>query len=678
MTTDPQAWLADGMMNMLVDYYPEVQFRPYGSGARREELLAVLRELDLGYLCIYAKGHGGFTTWASSLGTQHAMLSQDMPALFRDVTRETGTKLVFYFSGLLDGLAGLRHPEWRMKFRDGSDQLYFHDFRFLSVYANCPHSPFFDEWVAIQLRELIEGYDPDGFWFDGDWPQPCYCDRCQTRFRQDTGWNASWESIMQRSDLDTEYTKFWNRVTGHWRTRINSFIKTLKPECAYSAGNVSPRREFIAPFDWRSGDFFSPGFFSLQDIARMMRWYGTMPLPYDAYVCDTSFTHVRKHVRSRTKSLDRMLQESATVAANGGAVGYWTYPLGDGALVPSRMERAITVRRFLRERETLFLHSRSATRTGILVSDPAILTLGGINVAGASKALAALHYSPDIFDETGVSAEIPYDLIVIPEQAFVDDDTQQRLLSFVERGGTLLTSGQSIRASRLQQALGVTEVVEGASRDGHVFLHAHHEPTGIDSAWDRVIAAGAEELYPLYRSWDQDNPENHLLENNWPMHGQVDELHPEPAGFSAAIAKVIGRGRLIHLSTDIFAQYNMLGDPQMLRWLQELLAEQMPSPFFSTDAPSWVDVSIRAKHNDLLIHFVNGNPGRDLSRLNTDDLWVDEIPEIGPYKVTLRLAQLPASVTWEPGGQPCPIEQVGNMVSIAIPRFHIHGCLQIR
>ena len=57
--------------------------------------------------------------------------------------------------------------------------------------------------------------------------------------------------------------------------------------------------------------------------------FDTLGVPYDAYVCDTSFTHVRKHVRSRSKTLDRMLQEAATVACNGDAVGYWTYPLGN-------------------------------------------------------------------------------------------------------------------------------------------------------------------------------------------------------------------------------------------------------------------------------------------------------------------------------------------------------------
>ena len=64
-------WLSDSPFNLLVDYYTEVQFRPYGSGATRENVLPVLRDLKLGYLCIYAKGHSGYTTWPSSLGTKH-------------------------------------------------------------------------------------------------------------------------------------------------------------------------------------------------------------------------------------------------------------------------------------------------------------------------------------------------------------------------------------------------------------------------------------------------------------------------------------------------------------------------------------------------------------------------------------------------------------------------------
>jgi len=732
-------WLNDSIMNLLVDYYTEVQFRPYGSAATRENVLPVLRELALGYLCIYAKGHSGCTSWPSSLNTRHTMLAQDVPRFFREVTRETGTRLVLYYSGLLDGIAGIRHPDWRMQHPDGSPKEFFSDFKIFISYGNCPLSGYFDEWVAVQLRELIENYEPDGIWVDGDWPGPCYCPRCRERFRSESRWTGPWDEIRTRPAFDAAYQKTWNRIEHEWRMRFRNFIKSLKPDCLYSAGNVSPRREFLQPFDWRSGDFFSPGFFNLHDVARMMRWYGTLGVPYDAYVCDTSFTHARKHVRSRSKTLDRMLQEAATVAASGGAVGYWTYPTADGALVPSRMKKAAAVRRFLADREDVFLHTESLRWTAILASDPATPTFGGPGVEGAHKALAALHRSPDVIDETGVTADVPWDLLVLPEQAFVDAGTVQALARFVERGGKLLTSGQSINSPELRDLMGVRLVRSAAISDGHVLLKTHDEPAGIDSAWDRLELIGragdsnsledsgvgspplhsgphvplgpplktmhggcrggrrplrshassssqspalpgtsrpAVELYPLYLSWDQFNPECRNLPNNWPMHGQLDEQHPQPAGFPAAIARRLGNGIAVHVCTGVFARYRTLGDPQMLRWLREIIDFMQPEPLFRTDAPSWVDVSLRRKEGRLLIHLVNQNPGRDISRLSTDDTWVDEIPAIGPITSWIRLPRRPASVAWQPGGSPADAEWNDGVLRIVLPRLEIHACME--
>ncbi|MHB9133285.1 MAG: alpha-L-fucosidase [Armatimonadota bacterium] len=672
-----QHWLSDSAMNLLVDYYTEVQFRPYGSGATRENVLPVLRDLELGYICIYAKGHSGYTTWPSALKTQHNMLAQDMPKFFREVTRETNTRLVLYFSGLLDGIAGLRHPEWRMLNLDGTEQRLFDDFKIFTSYANCPHSAYWDEWVSVQLRELIEQYDPDGFWIDGDWAGPCYCPRCQALFRQETGWNEPWSDVQRRPEFTLEYAKFWNRASHAWRTRFNDFIKSLKSECIYSAGNVSPRREYLAPFDWRSGDFFSPGFFLLHDMARMMRWYGTLGVPYDAYVCDTSFTHARKNIRSRTKTLPRMLQEAATVAANGAAVGYWTYPTGDGAFIPSRMDKARAVRQFLKEREDVFLHTHSAQWTAILISDPSTPTFGSGNIEGCHKALSALHRSPDLMDETGITDEMAYDLIVVPEQAVLDDATAEQLVAFVERGGKLLTSGITIHSPVLQRALGISSVRHGEVQDGHVLLNTCAEPTGVDSAWDKLLLDGAEELYPLYLSWDQLNPECRNMPNNWPMHGLLDEEHPEPAGFPAAVARTVGKGRMVHLCTDLFAQYKTLGDPQLLRWLREIIDDLQPTPFFRTDAPSWVDISLRKKEDRLLIHFVNGNPGRDIARLHSDDVWVDEIPVVGPYTGWIQLPAKPSSVIIKPGDKPVEWSWEDGVLQFALPRLEIHACVVV-
>ena len=670
-------WMQNVQMNLLIDYYTEVPFRPYGSGCTLKEIVQWLRRLDLGYVCIYAKGHGGRTTWRSSLGTAHVRLARDMPRLFRQATREAGCKLILYYSGLLDGLAGDRHPEWRMRNIDGTYKARFGGSR-VPLYEICPQSDYFEKWVAIHIREMLRGYAPDGIWVDGDWPGPCYCQRCRSRFLQETGDKRKWDKISSAPDFTAAYARTWSRIEHEWRSRFKALVTELKQDCVYSAGNVSPRREFLTPFDWRSGDFFSPQFFYLHDIARMMRWYGTLGIPYDAYICDTSFTHTRKDVRSRTKTLDRMMQEAATVASNGGVVGYWTYPLGNGALVPSRMAKAFAVRRFLREREELFVHTKPVPITAIVTSDPSTPTFGGDNGAGAHKALAALHQSPSLMDETGIHETMPYDLVVLPEQEHLDAQAAERLVGYVSRGGKLLTSGSTIKCKTLRSYFGVRQVITAAVRDGHVRLKICAEPTGVASDWDKLVLSSTRELYPLYLSWDQLNHRCRELPANYPLHGQLDEDHPRPAGFAAAVFCRLGKGMAVHVCTDVFAQYNRLGDPQMLRWIREILAFLNPQPYLTTTAPVWIDISVRRKNGCIMVHFVNQNPGRDVVRVNSDDMWVDEIPEVGPFLLTLRQKHPPVAVEWQPNDKKIVSRHRAGRLTVEIPTFQIHGCLVVK
>ena len=233
----------------------------------------------------------------------------------------------------------------------------------------------------------------------------------------------------------------------------------------------------------------------------------------------------------------------------------------------------------------------------------------------------------------------------------------------------------------MQRLLGVKNLKRGAVADGHVLLkrEVFGEPTGIDAPWDRVELSGAEELYPLYLSWDPLNPECRNMPNNWPMHGQVDEEKPDPARIPAAVTRRLGDGRIVHLCTEVFAQYARLGDPQILRWLREVLELLEPQPFCSTEAPSWVDLTLRrSSTGDLLAHFVNQNPGRDVAKLGSDDIWVDEIPEVGPFRLSVRLSKKPRALTWEPGAVKLTGTYADSVLSIEVPRFRIHGCVAMR
>ena len=671
-------WFSDSIFNLLVDYYTEIPFRPYGSGATPANVLPVLRDLQPGCLIIYAKGHSGTTSFPSALKTEHVMLGRDMGQAFREYTRQTGTRLFFYYSGQIDGIAGVRHPEWHMKGKDGKSLEYFGNFNTFIAYGNCPLSGYFDEWVAVHLRELITRYDPDGFWVDGDWAGPCYCPRCEARYRKETGLKGPMPDYDPRTPEGVAWMKVWGGIMHDWRMRFRTFIQALKPDCMYSAGNVSARHEFRKAFDWRSGDWFSPNNHRLH-ISVSARRYATTGVPYDAYTCDTSFVHSHEQMRARTKTLPRMLQEGATLLATGATWGYWTYPTGSGAFVPSRMRQAAKAAAFARERSDICLHTEPVAETAVLNTDlnAYVWNECSAHMMGAGKALIALHRSPLFMDESRLSGPLPCELIVLPENRTIPTAAVRRLAQYVRAGGRLLSIGDAALCSPpLQRLLGIRLNRKAALNDGHVF-RKNADPTGVFADWDEWDLAGARELYPLYRSWDHFNFESRRIRANWPMHGHVDEENPEKAGMPAATVRMVGNGLAVHIATRLMSQYWQYGNPDQLAWIREILEFMLPSPLVRTDAPGCVELSLRRKGATLLVHLVNGNPGRDISHVNSEDWWVDDIPAIGPITLDVKCAARPRTVTWEPGGVKLDFTHSAGRLRVVVPRLEIHGAVAI-
>ena len=396
--------------------------------------------LQPGYIIIYAKGHSGRTSFPSSLKTEHEMLAKDMPAFFREVTRETGTKLFFYYSGLLDGIAGTRHPEWGQPDGDGKPRpLLRRVRRLVHRLSPCvPRSRYWDDWVAVHVRELLTRYDPDGLWVDGDWAGPCTCERC----RKDP----------------------WSKVTDEWRKKFRTLIKSLKPDCMYSAGNVGARREFGKRSTGAPATGSRPTTTACTPASpcAATRTWACPTTPSPATRC--SSTRGRRSALA-PRPLPRMLQEGATVLANGGQWGYWTYPMPNGAFVPSKTRIAAAAGQFARARRDVCLHTRSARWTAVLDAEPRAGLFGSsMNFWGAAKALIALHRSPDVIDEADLAPEMTYDLIVVPEQTALTAATVAQLETFVRRGGKLLSTGVSIQSPELQRLLGV-KLVQAGRRD---------------------------------------------------------------------------------------------------------------------------------------------------------------------------------------------------------------------
>ena len=216
-----------------------------------------------------------------------------------------------------------------------------------------------------------------------------------------------------------------------------------------------------------------------------------------------------------------------------------------------------------------------------------------MNFWGAAKALIALHRSPDVIDEADLAPEMTYDLIVVPEQTGLIAATVTQLETFVRRGGKLLSTGISIQSPELQRLLGVKLVQAGIFTDGYVLL-PDRSPAGVYAPWDQLELAGPGVSAALPR-WDDTNPNVSKIRGCYPITGMLDEENPERAGFPAATLRRLDQGVAVHLATRFFDTYWRFGNPDMLAWLRQVLAELQPQPLFETDALSFVEVSLRQR-----------------------------------------------------------------------------------
>ena len=276
--------------------------------------------------------------------------------------------------------------------------------------------------------------------------------------------------------------------------------------------------------------------------------------------------------------------------ANGGLWGYWTYPMPHGAFVPSKMRNARAAGEFTRARRDVCLHTRSARWTAVLDAEPRAGLFGSSqNFWGAAKALIALHRSPDVIDESDLA---PGDALR-PDRRSRAAGAHPRhggqAGEFVRRGGKLLSTGISIRSPEMQRLLGVKLVKAGEIVDGHVLLQGGG-PAGVYAPWDRLELAGAEELYPLYRAWDDTNPQVGKIRGCYPITGMVDEEDPEKAGFPAATIRRLDQGVAVHLATASSTRTGSSAIPTCWRGCARCWARLQPQPLFQTNALSFVEV----------------------------------------------------------------------------------------
>ncbi len=642
-----------------------------GTYCGADELVPMLEMMAPDFVQTDCKGHPGYTSWFSQVenGSVPPGLTHDALMQWRQATRTLGLPLHCHYSGIWDKAAGTKHPEWCVVTADGevAGAPFGQNAGAPTGEKMCPRSDYLDELMIPQLHELIDRYEVNGFWIDGDlWAvEPCYCPKCRAAWTEQTGlaepplkedepeWPRWWR--FTRDSFHTFVTRYCDAVHAHKPGVLvcSNWLQTFKTPGAPSV-----------PTDWISGD--NAWVWGLDGSRCEARFLSTRGKPWDIMLWHHYYSHGHGRLDSpgTIKPPQMLMQEAAALLSFGGNVQIYEHPpVRDGRLIPWRQKRLAKVSAFVKARRKVCQNTETVPQIAVLHSEAHLFSdVRGKNlmwdvdtapVQGAVFSLLECSYGVDILDEWALLprlAEFP--VVVAPEQDRMSEAMVAALKAYVENGGNLLLTGSGAYDRFGEAFLGfrASEVQEDKSyaipaADGEVVLYSKHWRLGNPTTAESLGAIGQGCLLP-------------------------DRLLPHPA----AVVNGVGRGSVLYMPANLFRDFVHNRYPLTRRFIGALAERLLPAPGIRVQAPACVDVTLRRRGTTTFIHLLNRASG--IPNLPNNGA-IDEIPAVGPVRVTIRMSQQPAGVQCELEDFPVDWDWQEGTLTVALATVHIHAVLTI-
>lgn len=502
---------ADSFLGMHFDFHANQDDKAIGRNTTRAMVESIIDQVHPDYIQVDCKGHPGFSSYPTKVGNPAGSFVGDPLRVWREVTAERGVALFMHYSGVLDGEAVRRHPDWAALRADGKP-----DARATSVFG-----PYADKLLIPQLKELAGAYGVDGVWVDGDcWGTiPDYGARAMARLRERTGLSAA-----PRKPGDPHWYEFMQFHRAAFREYLAHYVTEVKrahPDfqiCSNWAFSDHMPEPVSAPVDFLSGDFMSTD--SVNSARLAGRCLARQGKPWDLMAW--SFARPEKGqsgkpAPQRQKTAVQLKREAAVVLALGGGFQAYFKQQRDGSIHPEQMPVMAEVARFCRERQAVCHRAESVPQVALLYSTAAISRispnvysprgkLGDLN--GVLQALLESQYAVDVVSEHHLEGRLlsSYPLVVIPDWEYLEPEFKASLKSYVQLGGALLLVGPKAAALFAEEtgapekgkAMSVTKLGSGR-------IAAIPEPLGLEyskapSAAKRDLLAGVvRELFPMPR-----------------------------------------------------------------------------------------------------------------------------------------------------------------------------------
>lgn len=640
---------AESFIGIHFDLHAGPDCTEMGRHVTRDMVEHVIREVQPDYIQCDCKGHSGFSSYPTRVGYPAPGFVKDQLRIWREVTAEYGVALYMHYSGVIDGQAVARHPSWARIDEQGEP-----DPQVTSTFG-----PYVDELLIPQLKELVDEYDVDGVWVDGEcWgTRHDYGEQALEAFRQQTGIQE-----VPRSPEEAGYLAFsefcrqqFRRYLKHYVDELHAYAPGFQIASNWAYTSFMPEPVEI-DVDYLSGDY------SLQNSVNAGRFEARCLVhqgkPWDLMAW--SFSGRRPEGCDSTKSAAQLKQEAAVVLSQGGGFQAYFKQKRDGSIYRWQIKLMHEVAGFCRARQGVCHHAQPVPQIALLYAGQAyyrkahrlFAPWGGelAPLRGALNALLESQYAVEITMEHHLSGRMgKYPLIVVPEWEYLEPAFRDELASYVRDGGSLLLIGP--RAAALFQEELQVRLVGEVDEEARQWLAHDGWLAGIKAPSQRVeLLEGAAAFGRLY--------------------SENDDLGPwQPA---ASIAGY-GRGKIAATYFDFGERYLYARTGVARAFLAALVRALFPDPLVEVKGSHGVDVAVNRIDGKLAVNLVNtAGP-----HANENVYVSDDIPPLGPLEVTIRSGTRPGKVTLEPAGQELPYAFRDGKIRLTLPRLEIHDIIVV-
>lgn len=528
-----------------------------------------------------------------------------------------------------DGATYEKHPEWRMKDKDGND---------ISPRL-CYNSAYLEE-VKVVAAEMM-AYDIAGFHFDMlDFgfvePYGCWCDSCRKLFRRDYGmempygvtWDEAWDKMLEfRANSNSRFCR-----------ELQDFVQSKRPELS-----VDYNYHGYPPFNWEVGErpvqHAEVGDFV---TAEGLPWiFGhTQPSMLSMFLAGARPGGVVQGVTSRfiynyhdftVRPSAEIEWEVFTYRSHGAQCTIVDKSNYDGSLDKVAFERIGRVFEKARRRSEYFGH-QPLPEVGIYYSCRTRDWYGredrfkGLSAfAGAHKALMQSHIPMGMLMDENVSLsrlqEFP--VIYVPNVAILEVREVALLKDYTAGGGNLLITGFTglcdrwggVKASSDIEELIGARLVKCYTEHNDNYLNlpgslsagkASFLLTDIPCDWPMLVWGPMAAFEPITAESFGELLSGYMIEqdqvNVWNQLLSADKIVGP-----AVLINQFGNGKVIYLPCSLDSAW--IGNyriPEHRKLIRNLVRYLNPNPDVMIDAPLNVEtvVNLDAENNRLLIHFV--------------------------------------------------------------------------